>query len=122
MANENNKRALKYAHILHSHKPHHKWSDIVRYGWYFVKFRSWLSNHVVKFSYFKQDGSIREAMGTTNTFFIPFDKRPKGDMSDGMGIEQYKTIPYFDLDKKEWRSFKIVNFIGYVELFPKLER
>ena len=112
MANENNKRALKYAHILQANKPGHKWSDIVSYGWYFVKFRGWLSNHVVKFSYFKQDGSIREAMGTTNLFFVP---------SNGTAIEQYNTIPYFDLDKKEWRCFKIVNFIGYVEMFPKLE-
>ena len=122
MANENNKRALKYAHILQANKPGHKWSDIVSYGWYFVKFRGWLSNHVVKFTYFKQDGSIREAMGTTNRFFIPFDKWPKGDMSDGMAVEQYKTIPYFDLEKKEWRCFDIVNFIGYVEMFPKLEK
>lgn len=106
-----NQRALRMAHILHSHKPLYKWSDMVKYGWYFVRFSRMLANGVLHFSFFKEDGSIREARGTLSVHLIPRDDAPKN-------APNYKpnfgAIPFYDIDKKEWRSFKIVNFIGFV--------
>ena len=110
-------RALYMAHILREKRPDFAWSDLVKHAWYFVRFRRWLRDHVIKFSYYKKDGSIRQAIGTTNLFFVPISKHP-------LGYYDYKnkscnTITYFDLEKQEWRSFDIRNFIGFVELFPE---
>jgi hypothetical protein len=56
----------------------------------------------VYFSYFKKDGSIRNAIGTLNENLIPADLRPK-DSSANTG----SNLKYFDLDKKAWRSLQI---------------
>ena len=122
-------RAMIMAHILHKHKPAspngspalvlNQWADIVRHAWYFVRFRHWLNDHVVKFSYFKKDGSIRQAIGTTNLFFVPHAKHPLNGLVDCRN-KSCQTITYFDLGKQEWRCFDIRNFIGYVQLWPEL--
>ena len=108
----NNSRALHMAHILHKYKPDFQWCDMLRYGWYFVRFRQALQQGLVKFSYFKKDGSIREARGTLCLDLIPDEKRPKGTAVTPV----YSAINYFDLAKGEWRSFAITEFIGYVEV------
>jgi hypothetical protein len=107
----NNQCALRMAHILYNNKPHFRWGDILRYGWYFVRFRKWLANGVIHFSYFKEDGSIREARGTLSVHLIPRDDAPKGTST---GKPNFGVINYYDIDKKDWRSFKITNFIGFV--------
>ena len=65
------------------------------------KLREDLSKGAVKFSYMKKDGSVREAFGTTNMNFIPIEQQP----SDPDYIGNPNQIRYYDLDKKEWRSF-----------------
>ena len=112
-------RAMIMAHIFHKDKPGFKWQDCLRHAWYFVRFRRWLTDHVVKFTYFKKDRTIRQAIGTTNLFFVPLDKWPKGQADDQN--KSCNTITYFDLEKQDWRSFDIRNFIGYVELWPSLK-
>ena len=109
----NNSRALHMAHILHKHKPDFQWGDMLRYGWYFVRFRQALQQGLVKFSYFKKDGSIREARGTLCMDLIPDEKWPKGTKSS---LVNWSIVNYFDLAKGEWRSFAITEFIGYVEV------
>ena len=104
-------RAMKRAHILHANNPAFAWSDILRYGWYFERFTEWLKNGVIHFSYFKEDGSIREARGTLSTLLIPLDDAPKGTAT---AKPNYGVIAYYDIDKKGWRSFRITDFIGYV--------
>ena len=90
-----------------------QWSGIVKYAWYFERLRTWMSTDAVSFSYWKKDGSIREARGTLNPALIPEDKRPKG-ASDG--THSPVSFCYFDLDKNEWRSFTLDNFIGFVSV------
>ena len=95
-------------------------SQALKYAWWFEDFRKKLSTGVWRFSYFKKDGSIREAVGTLDMSRIPEDKRPKGDMSDGAAREPAAGVfPYYDLyadgDCAGWRSFRLDNFIGFVE-------
>ena len=95
-------------------------SQALKYAWWFEAFRQKLSTGVWRFSYFKTDGSIREAVGTLSMDLIPEDKRPKGDMSDGAAREPAAGVfPYYDLladgDTGAWRSFRLDNFIGFVE-------
>ena len=89
-------------------------SQALKYAWWFENFRNDLRIGVWRFSYFKKDGSIREARGTLNPALIPDDKMP----SSGASLDKEKSassFPYFDLDKQEWRSFRLDNFIGFVE-------
>ena len=119
--------ALKMAHYLQSHAAEQQplsnktkpqtWKERVRLAWYFVKFNEALKDGVVKFSFWKKDGTIREAKGTTLLLLVPKDKQPKGIQNSKFKIQNYGTIPFFDLDKGEWRSFSITHFIGFVTMY-----
>ena len=91
-------------------------SQAVKYAWWFEDFRLKLRNGIYRFSYFKSDGSIREATGTLNMELIPEDKRPKDTLPlQGKGRERgCLTFTYYDLEKKAWRSFRYDNFIGFI--------
>ena len=85
----------------------------LRGAWWFESFRDAISNGFARFTYRKIDGTFRTALGTRSPSLIPIDKLPKGDMSDGAALEDnVKAIPYFDLDKNEWRSFSVLNFVS----------
>ena len=98
-------------------------SQAVKYAWWFESFRLKLQNGIYRFSYFKTDGSIREATGTLNMELIPEDKHPKGINStkgalNSEALNRSEPAPgvftYYDLEKKAWRSFKCENFIGFI--------
>ena len=121
--------AFHYAHQLQKHAAEQmllstktkpvNWSERVRLAWYFIQFRKRLANGVVTFSFWKKDGSIREAKGTTNLLLIPEDKQPQGVEAVS---HQYSAILFFDLDKQDWRSFSITHFIGFVTFYELKER
>ena len=66
---------------------------------------------VVRFTYLKQDGSERVARGTNYGEIIPPSKMPSGALARKIALGQaepnYCSIPYFDLDKEEWRAFSV---------------
>lgn len=86
----------------------------LRSAWWFESFRDALSNGFARFTYYKKNYEIRHALGTRSLSLIPTDKLPKGDMLDGAADweDNAKAIPYFDLDKNEWRSFSVLYFIS----------
>jgi len=91
-------------------------SQALKYAWWFESFRKKLQSGTYRFSYFKIDGSIREAVGTLDMSRIPEDKRPKSlSSAPDVRPENYDTFPYYDLDAAGWRSFRLDNFIGFVE-------
>lgn len=70
--------------------------------------RESLSKHIVKFSYRKADGSVRDAIGTRNLALV--------FKSTGVTIPAPKTgrenpNAYFDIEKMGWRSFIPSNVI-----------
>ena len=85
-------------------------SGALKFAWWFEDFRKKLRTGVYRFSYFKEEGSIREAVGTLDMMLIPDDQMPKG-----VGTPAISTVPYFDLEKQEWRSFRLDLFIGFVQ-------
>ena len=107
-------RALKMAHILNKNKPGFKWSDVVRHAWYFVRFRQMLRKSIMIFSYYKKDGSIREARGTLSELIIPHDVLEK---IKGQNEPNFSVITYWDIDTHDWRCFRITDFIGFVSIF-----
>ena len=92
------------------------WSRALKRGWFFVDLREMMKKSVVRFMFKKKDGSIRYAKGTLHPILIPDDKKAKHDGLTQWN-EQYKAIAFFDLDKQEWRSFNIHDFIGFVEIW-----
>ena len=118
-------RALHMAHYLQAHADEQQplsgknkpqtWSDFVGLGWYLEFLRERLKSGVVTFSFWKKDGSIREAKGTLHPLLIPFEDRPT--TNDKRPTTNYGTIPFYDIDKKAWRSFSVTHFIGFVSIY-----
>ena len=118
-----NSRVLHMAHILHTNRPDFAWSDMVRYAWYFHRFREALKAGVVTFSFFKEDGSIREAKGTLNGVLIPAEDLPSSDCHPKHPTkESYSSVAFYDIDKKGWRAFNICRFIGFVRCYRVEEK
>lgn len=77
--------------------------------------RSLLQATKVNVEFVKADGSVRAMTCTLNWEYIPQDKRPKDTGPvDGIVKESKQrkepdvhTLKVFDLDKGEWRSFKM---------------
>ena len=108
-------RALYMAHIYKKHAPMISWADCMRYAWMLVRFRQMLQNGFVTFSFIKKDGTHRIATGTLYPHLIPVDKRPKS--SGDERTPNFSVINYFDLDKQDWRSFRIDEFTGRYDVF-----
>ena len=96
------------------------WAQILKYAWYFERFRGWLQTTTVTFSYWKKDGSIREAHGTLCPDLIPESQRPSGNPSPV--TRNHSFFPYYDLTSQAWRSFDIRLFIGFVTIHPAKEK
>ena len=61
----------------------------------------------VRFVFLKQDRTERRARGTRNLQYIPLEKHLKT-----IGPHPITTsINYYDLDRQEWRSFRIGNLL-----------
>jgi hypothetical protein len=87
----------------------------LKLAWYYEHFRDMLASGVYRFSYFKKDGSIREARGTLCPDLIPEDQRPKNDKMVNEKMVNQSTFCYYDLNAQGWRSFCLDLFIGFVE-------
>ena len=90
-------------------------SQALKYAWWFESFRKKLQSGTYRFSYFKTDGSIREAVGTLCMDLIPEDKRPSLQGGDGGRLPSPDVFLYYDINAGGWRSFRLDNFIGFVE-------
>ena len=117
MPNDINKlrRLMRTAHVLQKGDEDHKFGQslALKQAWWFESFRDALSNGFARFTYFKKDGSTRTALGTRSACLIPIERAPKGLTSDGemKWEDNAKAIPYYDLEKGEWRSFSVLNFV-----------
>lgn len=75
------------------------------------RFKKELRKGEVKFKYYKVNGDIRDAVGTLNPDIIGKENMPNGDKE--INYSDY-NIRYFDLEKKDWRSFKVSNLISII--------
>ena len=68
-----------------------------------------LRKRIVRFSYRKTDGTIREAIGTLKPGVLTMlsassKSKPRSQGNRG-------CVVYFDLDREDWRCFCLENFI-----------
>lgn len=89
-------------------------SQALKYAWWFEAFRAKLASGVYRFSYFKIDGSIREAVGTLNFDLIPEEHHPKSLSAARSDSSENSSFCYYDIDARGWRSFRIDLFIGFI--------
>lgn len=108
------RRLMLTAHVLQKGDDDHKYGQslALKQAWWFESFRDALSTGFARFTYYKKDGRIRTALGTRSSVLIPTDKLPKGQLEINEWEDSVKAIPYFDLDKNEWRSFSVLNFVS----------
>lgn len=71
-------------------------------AWTIYRLYKRMKSETVSFSYEKQDGSLRKAKGTLQDV---------SSLIKGTGIENFKTVRYFDIDANGFRSFKVENLI-----------
>ena len=114
------RRLMRTAHVLQKGDEDHKFGQslALKRAWWFESFRDALSNGFARFTYYKKDGTTRTALGTRSDVLIPTDKLPKCPQNNYEWEERAKAIPYFDLEKREWRSFSVLNFISLDEKWP----
>jgi hypothetical protein len=108
------RRLMRTAHVLQEDRDIKNCgkSFALKRAWWFESFRDAISNGFARFTYYKKDGTTRTALGTRAPSLIPVDKLPKCPQDNDGWEDSAKTIPYFDLDKNEWRSFNVLNFIS----------
>ena len=107
------RRLMRTAHVLQEDRDIKDCgkSFALKRAWWFESFRDALNNGFARFTYYKKDGTTRTALGTRSPLLIPADKSPKA-LPEGVWNDTVKAIPYFDLEKNEWRSFSVLNFIS----------
>jgi len=71
--------------------------------------RQALRHGEVNFCYWKKDGTLRHARGTTCSDIIPAADRPKG-----LRKPYPDTVTYYDLDKQAWRCCKPALFECFI--------
>ncbi|MCD8261764.1 MAG: SH3 beta-barrel fold-containing protein, partial [Bacteroides sp.] len=81
-------------------------SEALKKAWQLQKLHTSLMEGIVKFHFYKTDGTLRQAQGTLNTNYLP----------KTLKMTRSKTNPqqmvYFDTDKNSFRSFKKSNLLS----------
>lgn len=98
-------RVMKYAwHLWKATRQ--MWRVCMIKAWQLYRLAKAMRMGVITFYYEKSDGSIRKASGTLRNV-------PAGVTFGGKKVTKpsYKTMTYFDTEKKAFRCFKVENLI-----------
>ena len=85
-------------------------------------FINMLRSDVVEFQFEKKDGTIRTAYGTRNPKIISDTLGSLGGSSSSgkSGASRPGLVTYFDMEKKNFRSFAEDRFLGVIDEHSKL--
>lgn len=79
-------------------------SEALRQSWALYRLKAEMQKRVVKFYFQKCDGSLREAWG-----HLIANKLPS---TEGNGRKPSDIVfTYYDVEREDWRCFKVANFI-----------
>lgn len=98
-------RVMKYAWTLWR-ATRQAWRICMIKAWELYRLAKAMKQGVVSFYYMKADGTIRKAAGTLLNI-------PDSTATGGKRFTKpsYKTMSYFDIDKKAFRCFRVENLI-----------
>lgn len=68
-----------------------------------------LNRGIVDLQFKKVNGDLRNMTATRDFGLIPEEKHPKGEVSD----KNTDIVTLFDLEVKDWRSFRVENLVEY---------
>lgn len=69
------------------------------------EFKTALRNNLVKFSFTKKDGTLREAVGTLSMSYIQKTDPQAVPNSFSSSSPNTDMIRYYDIERRNWRSF-----------------
>lgn len=112
MPNDINKlrRLMKSAHIIRSVAPERSWSENLKIAWTEERLLQEMSNGIAVFYYYKKDGTVRKAVGTTNPRIIPVWAMPS-EIPESNKKQVCAAHAYFDIIAGDWRSFSTGSLI-----------
>ena len=116
MKTNKSSRVMHMAHVFARQGMNKSYA--LTWAWHMETLRKGMRNGIVCFRFIKKDGSIRDAKATLHPLLIPADKLPKGQSQCQC---QYQSMAFFDLDKQEWRSFRITDFEDILEAYAITE-
>ena len=105
------KKRIEERTSMIAYDPQQQWKNALKRAWYFIRFRKALADGVVTFSFWKKDGTIREAHGTRRLLAIPHDSWPKG-----MRKASPSVLTFYDLNKGAWRCLRRTSLLGWFEV------
>ena len=109
-------RVMHMAHIFARQGMNKSYA--LTWAWHMQTLRKALLNGIVRFRFIKINGDVRDAKGTLHPLLIPEDKTPKGTST---ATPNFSSMPFFDLDKQEWRAFRITEFDEVLEAYALTE-
>ena len=109
-------RVMHMAHVFARQGMNKSYSLV--WAWHMQTLRKALLNGVVRFRFIKLNGDVRDALGTLHPLLIPADAVPKGTST---AAPNYSSMPFFDLEKQEWRAFRITEFDEVLEAYALTE-
>ena len=101
-------RVMYYAHRIYRNSGR-EWPDSLKTAWCVYRCWKYMKRGPVKFYYKKLDGSYRCAFGRLHNL-------PKRKSKVNFDFNQDR-LTYFDIEKHQFRCFKIENFLYYSKTF-----
>ncbi|MCD8167617.1 MAG: SH3 beta-barrel fold-containing protein [Bacteroides sp.] len=95
---------MKEAHSLGRTSGLNK-SEALKKAWQLQKLYTRLREGIVRFHFYKTDGTLRQARGTLHTNYLP------GKSTNTRSKTNPQQMIYFDTDKNGFRSFKKSNLL-----------
>lgn len=77
------------------------WSECQKAAWNSVRLRAALYTGVVGFSYTKENGEVRQAVGTLNTNLYRYESKGVGSPANPM------VVKYYDVEAAGFRSCRV---------------
>lgn len=79
----------------------------------FSELKDAIRKGIASVTFTKATGEVRTMMCTTNFGLIPSDKHPVFGAQDAWTQDDIDLMKVFDVEKQEWRSFKLSTIIEW---------
>ena len=102
------KQVFKTAWIFFKDQTFATFSQCLKMAWRRVKISMRLKTGVVYFQFKKVDGTIRNCIGTLHPDNFQYTAK-----TGKTTVKPSTTVKYWDVEKRAFRSFRLINFISF---------
>lgn len=104
--NTTRREVLTLAHALRRLIPSLPWGDCQRAAWKAVRLRAALRTGAASFTFTKEDGTTRAAVGTLNAELYTYTAK-----GTGAAAENPTVVKFYDLEKGAFRSCRVDRLV-----------